>query len=179
MVTQVAPVQRIKVQNQLTQHWVLWITTAIGLLATVGAYWEALGRFSVTTDGQSYGCGSPFLGRWFQSDYDPMATLAVMCGSAAPERRLLTFVLGGIGLGLQFAVLGCLAWSNHARRVSAVSEIVDSQSKEPPSSRVALFCLIGIIAGVFVLAGAGFAIFHASSLYGFGSGNTRISFYSD
>jgi hypothetical protein len=157
--------ERERVQGKFRQHLFLWIPTAIGFLTTVGAYWEAIGRFSVNADGHSIACGSPFLGRWFTSSSDPMATAAVMCSNAAPERRLLTFVLGGIGLGLLVLVLAYIAWSKRARRISDANEIFVTPPNEPATSRIVPLCLIGVIAAALVLAGAGFAVLHASSLY--------------
>ena len=163
MTSQLLLAQKAKVQGQFRQHSLLWISTVIGLLTTVGAYWEAIGRFSVNADGMSTACGSPFLGRWFTSSSDPMATAAVMCSNAAPERRLLTFVLGGIGLGLLVLVLAYIAWSSRARRISDAYEIV-TPINEPATSRIVRLCLIGALAAALVLAGAGFAVLHASSL---------------
>ena len=66
----------------------------------------AIGPWTVHVFGQSYGCGSPFMGR-YSSLGDPMATASFACHLQAPNRRTVALVSGGVGaLLLLIVVLG-------------------------------------------------------------------------
>jgi hypothetical protein len=117
-----------------------WTVTLLGLGSVVAAFWEAVGPFSVSSNGQSFGCGSPFLGRYIASGGDPGAMLPYMCIQDAPGRRFLAFLLSGVGL---VVLLGIAAYA-YQKELSPRSPLLPD--------------LVGSIAAVLLLAGASFAV---------------------
>ena len=143
----------------------LGLATATGFAWILAGLWEAIGPFSVTIEGQSYGCGSPLLGRWFATGYDPAAVSASMCGAGAPERRLLTFLFAGIGVALLAVGVASAAIHDRRRRIplspgsSAGYDLLGSRGQLRHSLALDV---LGIAAGVLLLAGAFFAVLHAA-----------------
>jgi hypothetical protein len=117
-----------------------WTVTVLGVGSVVAAFWEAVGPFSVGSNGQSFGCGSPFLGRYIASGGDPGAMLPYMCLQDAPGRRFLAFLLSSVGLVL---LLGIAAYAYR---------------KELSPRGPLLLDLLGSVAAVLLLAGASFAV---------------------
>ena len=144
-----------------TTRRTVWPLTVVGLAAVCGALWEALGPFSVRVPGDSLGCGSPFLGRWIGSGGDPAATLAFECLRAAPGRRTLAFVLGGIGLACLVAVVVLV--------VRAGRGAADRSRRAPLWLPLALSGL-GAVAAAALLVGAAWAVLRVPSRPG-GVGN--------
>ena len=77
-----------------------------GSVGVVVALWFTIGPWSVTVDGTSYGCGSPFMGR-YRSVADPAATASAACHLQADGRLhvamaawIAGLVLVSIGVGL-------------------------------------------------------------------------------
>jgi hypothetical protein len=143
----------------------LGAVTAAGFGFIVAGYWAAIALRVNTGDG-SYGCGSPFLGRWFSDDYDPMARAAVLCGQAAPGRRALTFAFGGIGLVLLVGIMTFVMVRRRRRALGngcGLSDIAElSKNIDGPRHSIGLG-LVGVAAAVLLLTLAGLAMIHGMS----------------
>jgi hypothetical protein len=92
----------------------LWERTALvlGSVGVVVALWFTIGPWSVTVGGMSYGCGSPFMGR-YRSVADPAATASAACHLQA-DGRLHIAVAAWIS-GLVLVTVG-VALSTRRRR---------------------------------------------------------------
>lgn len=103
-------------------HRLRWIVGAIGLVLVGVALWMAVGPWTVHVYGQSYGCGSPFMGRYLGSHGDPGARAAYACLEQAANRRTLALGSGGLGaVLLVVAMLGLRRGkvSDHPRVLTA------------------------------------------------------------
>lgn len=127
---------------------IAWVLSAIGACSLTGAFWEAVGPFTVQVPGESFGCGSPFLGRWIGSGGDPGATLAYKCLRAAPGHRYLTFLLAGIGLTCVLGTAGVIVRVSGGLRGS----LRTGRLRGPM-----IMSVCAGLAGVVLLAGATFA----------------------
>ncbi len=61
--------------------------------------------WSIHLYGQSYGCGSAFMGRYIGGGVDPAATGSYACHLQASNRRLLAYVFGAFGMATFIAAL--------------------------------------------------------------------------
>lgn len=99
-----------------------WGVGAIGVVLVGVALWMAVGPWSVHVYGQSYGCGSPFMGRYIGSHGDPGAQASFACLQQAANRRTLALIAGGVGVVVLVVVLLGLLRGNKDRsglRISA------------------------------------------------------------
>lgn len=87
------------------------------LLIAVGCmvvgFWFAFGPWSVDVHGTSFGCSSPFAGRYLGGSQDAMAVGSYTCNGQASGRRLMAIAFGGCGLILLIATTGWLALSGY------------------------------------------------------------------
>ena len=90
-----------------------WSVLVLGGVSVVVALWFTVGPWTVSTGGQSYGCGSPFMGR-YRAVPDPAATAAVACHLQAAARMRTADVAWLIGLAL--LVLGTVLLRRAGRR---------------------------------------------------------------
>ena len=85
---------------------VLWLVVgAIGIVLVGIGVWMAVGPWTVHVYGQSYGCGSPFMGRYTGSHGDPGAQASFACLQQAANRRTVALVSGGVGVVLLVVVV--------------------------------------------------------------------------
>jgi hypothetical protein len=69
-------------RTSMVWAWIVWVLGGISLAV---ALWLTVGPWAVIVRGESYGCGSPFMGR-YRSVPDPVATAAVACHLQAANR---------------------------------------------------------------------------------------------
>ena len=97
-----------------TVRTVWWVVGAVGIILLGLAVWMAVGPWTVHLYGQSYGCGSPFMGR-YSHPADPMATASVACHLQASNRRTVALASGGVGVVVFVAGALGLLRSRHRR----------------------------------------------------------------
>lgn len=85
----------------------------LGATAVVVAVWFTVGPWTVSIGGQSYGCGSAFMGR-YRSVSDPAASAAAACHLQAANRMHIAEVAWIIGVVL--VVLGIVLLMRGRRR---------------------------------------------------------------
>jgi hypothetical protein len=90
-----------------------WCVLVLGGVSAVVAFWFTVGPWTVSSGGQSYGCGSPFMGR-YRSVPDPAATAAEACHLQAANRMHIAEVAWLVGLVL--VVLGIVLLLRARRR---------------------------------------------------------------
>ena len=96
---EVAPV-RHSCRTSMVWSWIAWV---LGGLSLVAALWFTIGPWTVSIRGESYGCGSPFMGR-YRSVPDPAATEAVACHLQAASRLHIAEAMWVVGI--VFVLLG-------------------------------------------------------------------------
>jgi len=93
------------------------LVLALCLLIAAGCMivglWMAFGPWSVDIHGTSFGCSSPFAGRYLGGSQDAMAVGAYTCNGHAGGRRLMAILFGGGGLIILFATTTWLAFSGY------------------------------------------------------------------
>lgn len=104
--------QVIAARHRMSTAWA-WICLVVGVVNVGVAVWFTVGPWTVSVGGVSYGCGSPFMGR-YRSVSDPAATSAAACHLQAANRMHIAEVAWLIGLVL--VVLGIVLLSRARRR---------------------------------------------------------------
>jgi hypothetical protein len=87
---------------------ILWISAFIFGLAAI---WFTTGLWSAHVSGQSVGCGSPFMGRYIETNPDLFDPAVRACFLQAPHRREFAwiFLSGGLLLVIAAALRSYLA----------------------------------------------------------------------
>lgn len=87
-----------------------------GSVSVLVALWFTIGPWSVTVGGASYGCGSPFMGR-YRSVADPAATASAACHLQADGRLHIAVAAWIAGLAL-IAIGVALSFRRRRREMS-------------------------------------------------------------
>ena len=88
----------------------------VGVVLVGLAVWMAVGPWTVHFYGQTYGCGSPFMGRYTGSHGDPGAQASFAWLQQAANRRTVALVSGSTG-GILIVRL-VFAFGSRSRRSS-------------------------------------------------------------